>query len=243
MGPRPDHANDLRSHLESYNKQQYDKDKILFVTTSFSALNNVDAIHELRIIDFSDDQAGRVDHPSALSEVPLGATTYKSYENGNYHWHLPASILLRRTTDNSYWLASMDERSFFVSRLPRSARKITQAFEYLMPTKVKIAKGLGPIEEPFKRQGEWFLIPFADGKDARDYYYKDMEQNFILPREYNGNPHRATRGGIIDGRILIAGRLVHPEHTTIYMSDTDNIIVYEAIRNTAKENYSETGVD
>ncbi|MFA5053837.1 MAG: hypothetical protein WC565_07250 [Parcubacteria group bacterium] len=71
-------------------------------------------------------------------------------------WHILGASLWRNPETGETWLASTDEGSYFISRLPGKPRNIEGAFLSLIPQQVRKEREEG---QDVKRQGEWFFCP------------------------------------------------------------------------------------
>lgn len=76
--------------------------------------------------------------------------------------HTLGAVLLE--SDGKYFLSSLDEnehwrrRSYFLCQLPREVRNVADAYDSLLPDKVREWRGRKD-NPPDKRQGEWFFLP------------------------------------------------------------------------------------
>jgi hypothetical protein len=139
----------------------------------------------------------------------------------------------------SYWLAGMDENQYFITKLPRKAQTVQEAFFILKPDQVKAYEEKTGLQAA--RQGEWFFIPVAEGLEAKKIYKKMGTGWFTLPG--NGNPHRATRGWIKSRQIFISGQVRHPQHRMARLSKSTSPVIFQAFENNARANFSFGGVD
>ena len=203
----------------------------------------------------------------ALPDKQGVTLTYKkNKETGErylYHAHRAKTLLLK--IGRGFWVCGMDDRSYFISKLPRRARSVAEAFDIMKPEKVKRWEvETGQIAA---RQGEWFFIQRLQAQDViyaksiykkmktsnemRSYYDYDENNNwtrftkpvngFILPREAGSNPHTATRGYIKNRRVFISGQVRHPEHPTLKLSYAKDPVIFEAVKNTTVADFSADG--
>lgn len=73
-----------------------------------------------------------------------------------FTYHEIGTVLLFSPENSSLWICSMDEDTYFISKLPYWCNTIQEAFNSLKPLEVKEAERDG---KEVKRQGEWFFIP------------------------------------------------------------------------------------
>jgi hypothetical protein len=81
-------------------------------------------------------------------------------------WHILGAVVL--IVDENYYLCSLDEGTYFISKLPKKATSVEHAFNILKPQPVRVAENNGA---EVKRQGEWFFIPtgMGDGELAEKF--------------------------------------------------------------------------
>lgn len=84
---------------------------------------------------------------------------YPAYSFG--YWHILGAVVLK--DDDYYYLCSLDENQYFVSRLARPVTGVQDAFKSLKPAAVLRAERRG---RRVLRQGEWFFI--STGMGYRD---------------------------------------------------------------------------
>ncbi|MBW1953644.1 MAG: hypothetical protein JRI66_11275 [Deltaproteobacteria bacterium] len=144
-----------------------------------------------------------------------------------------------------YFIASMDEGQYFVSQLPRPVQTVKQAFEALKPALVRQWEQEG---REVLRQGEWFFAPVC----AQDYGIttkaewfrqakawrgeRDHNGRAILPRFPGSNPHTVAQAVRVNGRLLVAGTVRHPQHRTLKLPG-----ICVAIRNLSRGDWSALG--
>jgi hypothetical protein len=184
--------------------------------------------------------------------IPPGATYYEHKVNGEITqkgYHRIGSAVLR--SNGRDYLCSMDEGSYFVSKLPRRVSDVKEAFESLVPEMVSAAKAEG-LDVP--RQGEWFFIP--RGRTVHGVVKARMAARYALPaRTDRSNRHVATRGLGLKGNHYVVGFIRHRtpswidregkvrdmrsrEHRTVKL---DRGIIYQAVRNTSRGDWSASG--
>ena len=216
---------------------------------------------ELRIVDKSKDRWDDLDSYDYVNSVSHEVIiSKKEFEKLSDEEKLstrqrqerrPESVVLEY--HGRYYLSSMDENSYFISKLPKRVYTVEEAFECLKPKEVK--------DKIWQRQGEWFFVelPFSD-KDKKGIY-NSMDQGFILPKDdIRSNDHTATRGcwgmdiafrnnekvKYIKGNTpIVSGQIHHPEHKVLNLSFKKyGIKIFAAFKNTATGNWSaEGGVD
>ncbi len=142
-----------------------------YFTTSISAINNAQEsvlgfhepnFSELKVLDKIDDlyKYGKDAVDFLNSGFDLFGITIRYEKNPMTSKkemafiHRPGAVLFK--IGKTYWLAGMDDDSYFVSRLCKRVKTVKEAFESLKPKKVKYIENTGIN---VKRQGEWFFIP------------------------------------------------------------------------------------
>ncbi len=141
------------------------------------------------------------------SIAPFGATKgIERADDGSItcKWYHRVGSVVLRFKDHDY-LCSMDEGSYFVSRLPKKVSSVKEAFDSLKPDAVKEAEQKG-LE--VKRQGEWFFIPEAE----KPCPYNRFEKSYVLPSEDSrSNRHVCTRGIKLEDTFYVYGNVWHKE--------------------------------
>lgn len=210
---------------------------------------------DLKIIDFEDDESGKVkdkrDIPSIATEIHHITDNYYS-DAPYYTWHRAATVVF--CWKHKHYLAAFDDRSYFVSQLPRKVLDVQDAYKALKPEQVRKFEERENVI--VSRQGEWFFIPLKGVQESKKFY-KSMTGNFVLPREdNNSNPHTADRGcygmalnypehftELFNGadfarNVIVSGRIRHPEHSTLRLSSKDKPQFFAAFPNTAIRSWS-----
>ena len=223
-------------------------------TTSVSALNRalgrerfnrdfneVEVVDSLPGVDiWANFHDSAEDSYNALPDKEGVTLTYKkNSETGErylHHAHRAETLLLK--IGRGFWVCGMDDRSYFISKLPKRARSVAEAFDIMRPDKVK--RWEVETECVVERQGEWFFIQRSQARHAKSIY-KKMSANFVLPREAGSNPHTATRGYIKNRRVFVSGQVRHPEHPTLKLSYAKNPVIFEAVKNTTVADFSADG--
>jgi hypothetical protein len=132
-----------------------------------------------------------------------------------------------------YYLSGMDGQNYFLCRLPRKVKIVDEAFEILKPEAIRLFVG------KVLRQGEWFFIPVE--RDAKKEYAK-MTRDYVLPKtDERSHSHTATRGIKIGKDIFVSGSIRHSEHGTLHLSKSDNPIIFQVFKNTARQSFSVNG--
>jgi len=163
--------------------------------------------------------------------------------------HLPAVVRTERRQVlepcEEYFLASMDEGQYFVSQLPRPVQTVEQAFDSLKPPQVRDLEKQG---HTVMRQGEWFFVPVdprAFGIDTVPKWNwltklwrgeRDHNGRAILPRFPGSNPHSVARAAKVNGHLLVAGTVRHPQHRMLKLPG-----ICIAIRNLSRGDWSALG--
>jgi hypothetical protein len=249
------YSNTTSNHIGSV-QSRCRENKLPHFTTSFSALSRfiswADSDHagvrhlseesyaagkyamkELKVIDWEEDFRAAPDREGNFNiELPPGTTI--SYHQGQaVYAHRAASAVF--AYNGHFALAGFDERQFFVAILPHPVASLNEAYESLKPWDVKDAESMGLKVD---RQGEWFFIPQHDGREAREIYNR-LEERCCMG---NGNPHIATRGELLrEGAYLVTGRVRHPDHKTLVLSEYGNPEIFIAVENTALQSFSSFG--
>lgn len=164
-------------------------------------------------------------------------------------WHVLGAVLLH--INNNWYLCSLDEGSYFISKLPSAAHNIDDSFNLLKPQAVKDAEGQG---REVVRQGEWFFIP-TDLDDQRMAEKMEWSKTKLhataktkeLPRDHRfSNRHVVKHFVAPDGKTYCKGRVFHRDsdynrltgqHKTINLGDK----WYEAHHNTELESWTQGG--
>lgn len=212
----------------------------------------------IRVAQFIDTQESFSLHTSIGDSdwdkpIPSGVTVTNTEHdpNGNptskYLHRIGASLFEH---SGKYYLAAMDEGSYFISVLPDSCEKVSKAFEILKPEIAKKAERQG---RNVLRQGEWFMIPI-ENKSLLEKA-KSFEKKAVLHplRKYptSENAHLVKLFSIED-KDIVYGQMKHVkfntktnkwnltgEHKTVKM-ETPHLLVC----NTSLEDYSaESPVD
>jgi hypothetical protein len=217
-------------------------------------------------------------YETVLQHIPIGATPFdvgKHYdiETAYRGYHRAGTVVLRytketsnlhvfdrhyRTTFEEYteetadYLCGFDERSYFVSELPRLVTSVDDAYTALLPQEVQGAYYL--------RQGEWFFVetdykalletmckerfplladlprkPFSISYSA----FKRITETKALPRTTDrSNQHTVTYLLERNGDLYAAGTVRHPEHRMLKLEKGK---VYLAYRNRSLGDWSSQG--
>jgi hypothetical protein len=163
----------------------------------------------------------------------------RSYEMGD--WHVLGAVLIR-SDRGDYYLCSLDEGRYFVSKLAGPAATVDEAFASLKPEPVREAEREGMT---VIRQGEWFFV--ATGQDdaalAQDLGVSRTRLGTLarvdaLPRDRaDSNRHDVKQVITPDGRRLAKGKVFHRtpgfggekgtltrEHRTINLGETWHLV-------------------
>ncbi len=226
--------------------QDYDEKEI---TTSFKCLENAGVnLQKIKVLETVKDleatcDVGQKGFKDFESTVPQGAT-YKEYPatdgygdpieedetkivSKRYH---RAGCMLIREGKFSY-ICSMDEDSYFVTKLPKHSKTISDAYKSLKPKKVQAwEKKTG---KRAIRQGEWFFIPTEIEK------LKGMRRKGLPLWEKGGNKHMADSYVVQDDINYVKDGVHHIDHESTHLGD----VIHEAIMNTQLGSWSEQGVD
>lgn len=166
-----------------------------------------------------------------FTETKLSIASLEIIEQGPEEWHDLGNW--RSTTDKvhftgemvfriaqgdeqQYFLFGIDRndlarknRNLFMSRLPRPAVSIADAYDSLKPAEVSEAERF--LGRPCPRQGEWFFIPSAhqdvQPKKGRQPWQRETEPARIMEGrlESKGHtPHYTTyvsEGGLVKGKV------------------------------------------
>jgi hypothetical protein len=215
---------------------------------SFSALRAAGlSYNQCELVDYWKDEAA-YKYPSDGEEFttfnpPIGSTfgEEKDPHTGEVSykwWHRIGSVVLRQ---NGYdYLCSMDEGSYFISKLPQKVESVEEAFRVLKPLVVVDAEE-GGLE--IKRQGEWFFIP-TPFKRAE---FKVVTKSLPLPvTRVGSNSHLVTHiyadpwemYGYLVGGVFVSGLVRHREHKKLRLDDG---VIYRARRNTELDSWSAAG--
>lgn len=209
----------------------------------------------VELVDFEKDFFESGDDLERLKKIsPEAATISKrTTRDGSEYWesHLVGTCVLEQ--DGSHYLCSMDERQYFIAKLPHKVKNVTEAFRSLKPEEVKQAETEG---KEVLRQGEWFFIPVGPvselcGKDKTfPYLKKEIDRQFRLPNKSaeSTNFHAVTRGFIHENKLFCFGIVRHQtertwspytlvthiagtrEHRNLKLKDG---ILYQAVLNTS----------
>lgn len=222
---------------------------------SFTAIAGADLDpYTCLVVDWQDDAQGwsypgDADFETFEQTAPMGAMVTVDRKDGEIthkSYHRIGGAVLRDPRTGKDHLCSMDEGSYFVSRLPRRVKSLGDAFQALVPKRAQEAMAAG-ID--VKRQGEWFCIPV----DKLPYGVRKshMRHPFELPKtDARSNTHLCTAGITHAKRHYIMGRIRHVfwgwqegwlptrEHRTLKL---DKGLVYEAVRNTSLGDWSSSG--
>lgn len=233
-------------------------------TTSFGMLRLAGLDPQtVEIVDYEDDRMitfrGRDNAPIWATQITALWCEEDTPENERpFQAHSSATVIMKK--DDTYYICGQDESSYFISVLPHQVNSVGMAFMALKPKQVvQFEKTAGEV----KRQGEWFFCDVTDYMDtskARNglkTIYNKMKGNVVLPREdSNSNPHKADRGcartdmmwneyasqkfdgDFFSSGIVCAGRVTHPEHSTLRLCTKDEPRFFLAFRNTAIESWS-----
>ncbi len=208
------------------------------ITTSFKCLENAGVnMQEMKVLEISEDLAKTASSREKAfkdfeKNIPQGATYTVYKDTGgkiNYKKYHRAGCLLFKEGKHSY-LCSMDENSYFVTKLPTNPKTIADAFKALKPKAIQTwEKSNGAAI----RQGEWFFIPY-NGKKPIGMRRKGLP----LLRE-GGNKHMADRLVTVNGKHIVSGDITHVDHDTTRLEDK----LHQAVISTALDSWSEEGVD
>ncbi len=238
-----------------------------FGDRDFEKIEVVDALPGVDIRNYYINELSAQKEYDALEDKQGVTLTYKKHPETEEHYldhaHRAETLLLK--IGRGFWVCGMDDRSYFISKLPKRARSMTEAFDIMKPDKVKqweVETGCVAA-----RQGEWFFIQRLQAQDVidakviykkmqtsnemRSYHDYDEDGNwarltkpvngFILPRESGSNPHTATRGYIKNRRVFVSGQVRHPEHPTLKLSYAKDPVIFEAVKNTTVADFSADG--
>ena len=200
-------------------------------------------------------------YETILDNIPIGATPFdvgKRYSVEKSHFNGPVT---RRHKEEAYrgyhragtvilryqgfdYLCGFDERSYFVSKLPRQVTSVEDAYAALLPQE---AQG-----RYFLRQGEWFFIetdlqalmaekfPLLEG--LLPYTFNRFKKDSVsepLPRTTDrSNPHTVTYLVKTGENFFAAGTVRHPEHRMLRLGKGK---VYQAYRNNSLGDWSSQG--
>lgn len=233
------------------------------VRRRFSDIKVIDTLPGVDIWNWDNGNAQK-EYDALSDQDKQGVTlTYRTdketKERYLYHAHRAETLLLK--IGKGYWLCGMDDRNYFISKLPRRVKSVQEAFEVLKP--IKVLAWEAKTGKQAARQGEWFFIPRVEGKEAKRIYKKMLRSNetrrggdwvdgkyitvvepvrgFVLPREAGSNPHTATRGYIKNRRVFVSGQVRHPEHPTCKLSRSNDPVIFEAVANMSKADFSANG--
>lgn len=220
------------------------------------------------LIDHTPDLQRYFDKPLTESEarsldLPDGVTFYTRVDKSDgktqvLGYHRAGMSLWER--NGACYIAGMDERQYFISKLPYKVETCDQALQALQPDTVRAAKHLG---REVRRQGEWFFIDVTDLVDASDrakfWDVCDRKVELVGLRP-SANAHIAERLGfmfdvafdpekvgaihalgISATHVLVTGRVLHPEHRTLKLGKRADRRIWVAYENTATGNWSAGG--
>jgi hypothetical protein len=212
----------------------------------FSALGGAGiGVKEFELVDKSKARLDLIDYFNVkdirdrISPDEFNRLSTAEQENWLPHVeHRPESAIL--TVGDKYYLSSMDGENYFLAELPEPTHSVDDAFDMLVPNEVK--------GREYKRQGEWFFIKVADGDEAKRLY-ELMDRDFVFPVKGDArNRHIATRGCVLDGRILVSGRILHRrswggrgDHRMLRLSTLANLEIFQAFENRAVNSWSASG--
>jgi hypothetical protein len=223
------------------------------ITTSFRCLQNAGInLQNIKVLGITQDldvrcNIGEKGFDDFESTVPQGAT-YREYDNSNnsndYYdeddedeeikivekrYHRAGSMLIR---EGKYsYICGMDEDSYFVTKLPKNTKTISDAYKSLKPKAVLAwEKKNNAIA---KRQGEWFFLPTKFEK------IKGMRRKGLPLWKDGGNKHIPYGYAMQDGKHYVKGYVSHVDHQPMYLGK----VIHEAVMNTALGSWSEQGVD
>jgi hypothetical protein len=136
-------------------------------------------------------------HKGAISDgTRWGSPTPddRTSEASTIGWHRIGTVVLRNADEGfgQDYLCSMDESSYFCSRLPHQVGAVSEAFEALKPVEVRdweARTGLRP-----ERQGEWFFIRIITEANLL-IPIQQIQTPYDLPRtSKDSNLHRCQEG-------------------------------------------------
>lgn len=153
-------------------------------------------------------------------------------------WHRSGATLLQ--DGNAFILMGQDEGTYFGVELPHPVQSIQQAYDCLVPE--------GAKNKAYMRQGEWFLV---DVKESEVPTFPNIafevegqsDPCYVLPKEsLDSNDHELECQHLIVGSdgFLYAknGSLHHSQHVSVAFANW-----VKFLRNTAKQSFSQDGVD
>lgn len=198
-----------------------------FPRVSFSALDRASINYKTcNLVDYCKDVSdsntakadgspaykGEVTYEAFKASIPFGAiyneSKGKDGEISQYYHRIGAVVLQE---DNSFFLCSMDEGSYFISKLPRPVTTVLDAFDSLKPEAVKVAEKEGL---PIQRQGEWFFVPTTNTPKSYGLLVKDIKQ-ITLPKTTEQSANHVVRGKQLpDGLALVTGTVYHRDNFT-----------------------------
>lgn len=220
---------------------------------AFSAIRAAGLDPETPIVDFKPDfyENRYPGNENWDAPVPPGASLYRRTVDGVEvvrDIHRVGTVLMRNGSD---YLCSMDEGSYFVSKLLKRADSVDEAFQALKPEDVLQAEAKG-LE--VKRQGEWYFIPI-DTTPRPEFWKRliewDMKPKFELPRPTtSANIHICNRGINYKGLLIVTGSVRHidpwhynptGEHKTVRLDTAPYTKLFEAVHNLTAGNWSASG--
>lgn len=212
-----------------------------------SACNFIDTEKALSVVVVEGDDDWDKPIPAGITVIN---TAHDSAGNPTAkHLHRIGASLFEHV--GKYYLAAMDEGSYFISVIPAPCKKVSKAFEMLKPSLVKQAEKQG---RPVLRQGEWFMIPIENKNllEKATAFEKEAILHPLRKHASSTNAHLVKVFNTSDGQSIVYGQMKHVkfnsktdkwnltgEHKTVKM-ETPHLLVC----NTSLEDYSaESPVD
>lgn len=134
-----------------------------------------------------------------------------------------AAFLLKITVyTSSHFIIGMDDGHPFVTPVTRRPPTVQDAFDWLVPNKVRESMTLG---KDVKRQGDWFFIPTT--KEPRLHKFGDSRYNIRcrVPLFYGGSQTRHIGAEVVYQAIqglpyeapFVRGDVTAPDHPTLHL--------------------------
>ncbi len=216
--------------------QDFEEDEI---TTSFECIANAGVdLNKLRVLEITQDLSKSVTTKDSgfkdfEKNIPQGSTYSQHPTNSDEpslkRYHRAGSLLFKEGKHT--YICSVDEDSYFVTKLPTNPKTIDNAFKALKPKKVQEWEKKNGIAI---RQGEWFFIPVDIKKP------KGMRRKGLPLLKDGGNKHIVSSYVRLGDINYVQGHITHVDHETMYLEEG---VTYEAIMNTALGSWSVQGVD
>jgi hypothetical protein len=239
--PWDEYRDDVVQDLQNYENAN---------TTSFKCLEEagISIDGDITVVDSQTDFSQNIlkkdkRFANAEKNVPKGATltVQRNFnkKTGKYtgaihtkRIHRAGAVLLK--FDGKTFIASMDERNYYVIECSKPAKSLAAAFNTLKPAKVRRWEKAN--KEEAKRQGEWYFIPAPKVKIDKE---KGFSRVALPMKSDDSNAHVADRIQEIRKKQYVSGSIYHDDHDAVNLFD----YVHEAIENTALNSWSIEGVD